>query len=150
MPQSLTQLYVHLIFSTKHREKTLFHKVYEPFREYLGGILRGAQSPALAIGCMPDHVHILFIQSKNASIADTVEAVKTSSSRWMKSQGAAFQGFHWQTGYGAFSVSASRLEHVRHYVLNQEEHHREIDFKDELRRFLKEYQVEHDERYLWD
>jgi REP element-mobilizing transposase RayT len=150
MSQSLAQLYVHLIFSTKHREPWLRPEDREHLHSYLGGILRQAECPLLGVGSVGDHVHLVFRQSKNLSLAQIVEDVKTTSSKWLKTQGLTYQNFHWQAGYGAFSVSASRLAVVLEYVQHQEEHHKAETFQDELRRFFKKAGLEFDERYAWD
>jgi len=150
MPQSLAQLYTHLIFSTKNREPVLDASLHESLRAYLGGILRALESPSLAIGCVKDHVHLLYCQSRKIALIQVVEKLKNSSSKWLKSQGPELRRFYWQGGYGAFSVSASKLEAVSRYVLNQEAHHRKMTFEEEFRRFLEEYHVAYDERYVWD
>ncbi len=150
MPQSLAQLYTHLIFSTKNRISVLDPSIHESLGAYLGGILRALESPSLAIGFARDHVHVLYCQSRKIALIQTIEELKKSSSKWLKTQGPGFQGFYWQNGYGAFSVSASKLEAVRRYVLNQPTHHRKTTFEEEYRRFLEEYHVSYDERYLWD
>ena len=150
MPQSLAQFYAHLVFSTKNREPIVRVAAHEDLRAYLGGILRDLESPVLAAGVVSDHIHLLYRHSKNIALKKLVEEVKTGSSKWIKTLGTDYARFHWQNGYGAFSVSASRLEAVKRYVLNQEKHHRTISFQDEFRRLLKEYNVEYDERYVWD
>jgi len=150
MSQSLCRTLVHLVFSTKNRTPLLLPQIHEPLRAYVGGILRNQESPVITVGAVADHVHILFSQSKNHTLADLVEEVKSSSSKWIKTQGAEFAGFHWQSGYGAFSVSASRVSAVRRYVQDQETHHHKATFQEEFRRFLKEYGIEYDERYVWD
>jgi REP element-mobilizing transposase RayT len=90
------------------------------------------------------------VLSKNHSIAKIVWAIKRSSSKWVKTQRAILRKFHWQEGYGAFSVSQSHIEQVQNYILNQENHHHKKTFQDELRIFLKKYEIEYDERYVWD
>ena len=151
MPQSLCQIYVHLTFSTKNRTPNLIPAVHEPLRAYLGGILRGLESPSLEIGCTDDHVHILYTHDKNTLIPDLIMHVKKDSSKWLKTQGPRFAQFHWQAGYGAFSVSASRIPAVKRYITDQPAHHRtDFSFQDEFRKFLKEYHIQYDERYVWD
>ena len=113
-------------------------------------ILRNHDCPTLQIGGAPDHIHALFAFSKNSSIAEVVYEVKRGSSKWIKTLGQEFKRFHWQSGYGAFSVSQSHVEQVRRYVLRQEQHHRKISFQDEYREFLRRYEVQFDERYIWD
>ena len=151
MAQSLSKMGCHLIFSTKARYAFLSDKdVREHTHAYLAGILREHDCPTLLVGGVSDHVHLLFALSKNRSIADIVYEVKRSSSKWIKSQGAVFTKFHWQGGYGAFSVSQSHVEQVRRYIAAQEHHHRKTTFQDELREFFRKYEVDYDERYVWD
>ena len=135
MPQSLAQLYTHLIFSTKNRVPMISNEIQEDLRAYLGGILRELNSPAITAGVVKDHVHLLYRHSKNISLAKLVEEVKKSSSKWIKTKGNTYNKFFWQNGYGAFSVSASKLDAVTHYIQNQEDHHRVVTFQDEFRRF---------------
>lgn len=150
MPQSLAQLYTHLVFSTKNRERLLQPAVHEDLRAYFGGILRDLKSPLLMAGVVADHVHLLYRQSKNLALIKVVEEVKSGTSEWIKTQGKQYGRFYWQSGYGAFSVSASRLDAVKQYILNQDSHHAKTGFQDEFRKFLEEYEMEYDERYVWD
>jgi REP element-mobilizing transposase RayT len=150
MPQSLSQLYVHLVFSTKHREALLALPVREHLHAYLATVLKNQDSPALKVGGTSDHVHALFRLSKNCALAKIVEEIKTSSSKWLKSQGRALANFHWQSGYGGFSVGPAELEQVVDYITRQEEHHRVMSFQEEYRNFLKRYGIEYDESYVWD
>ena len=150
MPQSLSQLYVHLIFSTKHREPMLLSPLREHLHAYLATVLKNQDSPALKVGGSSDHVHALFRLSKNLSLAKIVEEVKTSSSKWVKTQGRAFANFHWQSGYGGFSVSAADMEEVVEYIAQQETHHRVVSFQDEYRKLLEAHGSGCDERYVWD
>jgi putative transposase len=115
---------------------------------YLAETLKDLKTPALIVGGVADHVHILSQFSRTHTIAEIIELVKTSSSKWIKSQG--LPSFSWQRGYGAFSVSASAVESVIFYIQNQEEHHRRMTFQDEYRLFLKRYGIAFDERYVWD
>jgi REP element-mobilizing transposase RayT len=150
MPQSLSQLYVHLVFSTKHREPLLLSPVRKRLHAYLATVLKNQDSPALKVGGTSDHVHALFRLSKNCALASIVEEIKTSSSKWLKTQGRALANFHWQSGYGGFSVGPAELEQVVDYITRQEEHHRVMSFQEEYRNFLKNYGIEYDERYVWD
>jgi REP-associated tyrosine transposase len=106
------------------------------------------QSPSVATNSVNDHMHILFALSKTYSVSKIVEEVKTGSSRWMKEQG--IRGFHWQNRYGAFSIGQSQVAAVKKYIARQEQHHRRVSFQKEFRRFLERYQVQYDERYVWD
>jgi putative transposase len=150
MAQSLSKLYVHLIFSTKHREALLAASIRGPMHAYLATVMKNQDCPALRIGGASDHVHVLVRLSKNLALAEVVEKVKTSSSRWVKTQDRSLQSFHWQDGYGGFSVSAAEVDSVAAYIEGQEEHHRVVTFQEEYLKFLAEYGVEYDERYVWE
>ena len=150
MAQSLAKVFVHLIFSTKGRRRFIVEDIRDELNAYLVGIFRNYDSPALRVGCVEDHVHILLSLSRNYAIKKIVEEVKKGSSKWVKTQGPPFEGFYWQNGYGAFSVSPSNVEAVIEYIASQSEHHRTMTFQEEFRRFLKKHGMEFDERYVWD
>jgi putative transposase len=150
MPQSLAKVLVHLVFSTKNREPILTEPVREPLCAYAAAALRDLDSHVMAINAWRDHVHILFSLSKNHSLAQVVMEVKRATSKWIKTQGKDFAGVHWQSGYGSFSIGQSDVDEVKTYIANQAKHHRVKSFEEEFRSFLKRYQVEFDERYLWD
>ena len=151
MPQSLAKVYLHLVFSTKHRRPFLQDAVLrERLHAYLAGTCRNLDSPSLQVGGVEDHVHILCLLSRTHSVAETVRELKRESSKWVKEQAAALAAFHWQDGYGAFSVSPSHVGSLKKYIACQQEHHRRESFQDELRRLLRKYGVEFDERYVWD
>lgn len=150
MSQSLSKLYIHLIFSTKHREPLLPVAVQPRLHAYLAAVLKNLDSPAVKIGGTRDHVHILFRLSRIHTLAETVEKVKTGSSKWLKTQGREMASFHWQNGYAAFSVGPADVQAAIDYIARQEEHHRKASFQEEYRRFLEKYGVEYDEQYVWD
>jgi putative transposase len=151
MSQSLSKIWTHLVFSTKERYAFLSDlTVRQQMHAYLATTLKENNCPTLAVGGVSDHVHALFILSKNHSIADVVGAIKRASSKWVKGEGIQLRNFHWQEGYGAFSISQSHIERVQKYILNQESHHRRKTFKDEFRALLTKYEVEYDKRYVWD
>lgn len=151
MSQSLSKMWTHLIFSTKDRYAFLAKpEIRQQTQAYLAAILRKHDCPTLLVGGVADHVHLLFALSKNHSIAEIVYQVKRGSSKWIKTHGSEYRNFHWQSGYGAFSVSQSHVEQVRKYIAEQERHHRRHTFQNELREFLRRYEVEYDERYVWD
>jgi putative transposase len=150
MPQSLSSLLTHLVFSTKNREHWLKGDVAAEIHPYLAGVLNNVGCPSIQVGGVSDHVHIFCRLSRTKSVAEVVETVKTSSSKWIKTKGQEFAGFHWQSGYGAFSVSQSDSDAVISYIPNQPEHHRKVTFQEEYRRFLERYSVAYDERYVWD
>ena len=115
---------------------------------YLVGILENLKCPSIQTGGTADHIHILLLLGRTATISKVVEEVKVGSSKWMKTQEAP--EFAWQSGYGAFSIGESQVETVVHYIQNQEEHHRVVSFQEEYRHFLEKYRVTYDERYVWD
>jgi REP element-mobilizing transposase RayT len=149
MAQSLSKIYVHLIFSTKDRESTLPDEIRSGLHAYLGGTFKGLGCSPIEINTEPDHLHALFLLTRTKTLSDVVGHLKKSSNDWIRCQGPQFAGFFWQAGFGAFSVSQSQVEDVRAYIRNQREHHRGKSFQDELRAFLKAYEVEFDERYVW-
>jgi REP element-mobilizing transposase RayT len=117
---------------------------------YLAKVFRGLKSPSLAIDGTTDHIHALFSLSRVIKIADLVEEIKTESSKWIKTKGPEFQNFHWQRGYGAFSIGQSQVTVVKRYIARQKIHHQRITFQDEYRKFLKSYGIDYDEGYVWD
>ena len=151
MPQSLAKVWVHLIFSTKNRYPFLSDKpLRRDMQAYLATVLRNHECETLIVGGVEDHIHALFALSRNYSIADIVKAIKITSSKWVKEKAPAQKKFGWQSGYGAFSVSQSHLDQVTRYIERQEEHHKRVTFQDEFRAFLKRYNVDYDEQYVWD
>ena len=116
----------------------------------MASIFRDHKSPSLTIDGTTDHVHTLFSLGRSIAIADLVEEVKTGSSKWIKTMGREFKNFHWQKGYGAFSIGQSNVAALKRYIRSQKHHHRRITFEDEYRTFLKRYEIEFDERYVWD
>jgi REP element-mobilizing transposase RayT len=151
MPQSLSNVLLHLVFSTKNRQRLLTTpNLRSIMTGYMVGILRNIQCPSLLVGMVDDHVHILCNLHRTTSIAQLVEQLKTASSARIKEESPALGGFHWQNGYGVFSVSPSNVDHVKDYIANQEEHHRKRSFQEEFRLLLERHRVEYDERYVWD
>ena len=151
MPQSLANVLLHIIFSTKHRQPFLKKaEDRDAMTGYLVGTLQNIKCPSLIVGVVSDHVHILCNLSRTLSIAQLIEEIKTSSSAWIKNQGPHLEEFHWQNGYGAFSVSQSNAPEVKRYIENQEEHHHGCGYKAVLLELLKKHEIDYDERYLWD
>lgn len=150
MPQSLSNILLHLIWSTKDRHPWLELGPREKTHAFLAGAVRRMDCEAYRVGGVADHVHLAVRLSRTLSVADLVKEVKTASSKWLKEQDPAFTGFSWQQGYGAFSVGMSQKETLLHYIDTQEEHHRTRTFQDEYRDFLKKYGIDFDERYVWD
>ncbi len=150
MPQSLSQIYVHLVFSIKGRRPDLRDDVREKTHAYLAGACAKQDSAALIVGGVEDHVHLLVRLGKNIAVSTLVREIKRESSKWMKTQAAQLASFQWQSGYGAFSISPSHVDALMQYIENQEEHHKRESFQDEFRRLCEKYGLEIDERYVWD
>jgi REP element-mobilizing transposase RayT len=150
MPQSLSQVYVHLTFSTKNRYPFIDDEIKNDLWEYLGSICRGLECNPIRVGGHNDHVHICCLLSKKITQIKFIEEVKKQSSKWIKTKGERYSKFYWQDGYGIFSVNPSEIDVVVEYIKNQAEHHKNRTFQSELVAFLKKYNVEYDERYLWD
>jgi REP element-mobilizing transposase RayT len=150
MSQSLAQILVHFVFSTKNRERLIADSFRDDLHGYIGGIVQKLSGTLLAAGSVEDHIHLLVAHPRTSSPADVVEAVKTGSSKWMKTRASDLRNFHWQSGYGAFSISPSHRPALERYIAGQAEHHRRETFQEEYRRLLAKYQIPFDERYVWD
>jgi putative transposase len=151
MPQSLAQIYLHIVFSTKDRLPYLQDaSLREEMHKYLGGVCNNIDCPTLCVGGIADHVHILCRFGRTITLANLIQELKRDSSKWVKTKARSLQDFHWQNGYGAFSISPSHVEPVREYIANQEEHHRATTFQDEFRHLLTKFGLKWDERYVWD
>jgi REP element-mobilizing transposase RayT len=139
------------VFSTKDRRPFLRDPVLrEELHRYLVGILANLGCQPIVVGGVEDHVHLLSSLSRTCAAAEMVKEVKRGSSLWLKTRDADLAGFAWQNGYGIFSLGCSQIESVRSYIAGQEEHHRKVSFQDEFRQFLNRYEIEFDERYVWD
>ncbi len=150
MPQSLTELYAHLIFSTKNRASFVDDGIRPRVPAYLATVVREFQSPWVVVGGVADHVHILFDMGKMTPPVKFVEQAKRESSKFIKTLGTPYSQFFWQRGYGMFSVSPKDRDAAEDYVRNQEQHHKAESFQDEYRNLLQQYRVEFDEQYVWD
>jgi putative transposase len=151
MPQSLAQIYLHIVFSTKDRRPFLTDEVFrDRTHAYLAGICNNLDCPSLIVGGVEDHVHILCRFGKTIELATLLRELKRDSSKWVKAEQPGLFDFHWQAGYGAFSISPSHVSELKNYIQNQSEHHRRESFQDEFRRLCKKYGIEIDERYAWD
>ena len=151
MPQSLARIVLHLVFSTKNRVPILKDpELRARLYAYMAGVLQNIGCEPILINGVEDHVHILCNFSRTLTVAEVLEEVKRNPSKWMKEQGTAYRDFYWQSGYGVFSVSQSKLAQVREYIARQEEHHRKVTFQDEYRALCQKHGVDVDERYVWD
>jgi len=150
MGQSLVKNYLHIVFSTKHREPIIDQQIETELHNYLGGICNKLDCQAIIVGGFSDHIHILCMLSKKIALVKLVEELKSHSSKWVKTKGNKYRNFYWQDGYGAFSVNPSEVDVVVKYIANQREHHSKKTFQNEYRAFLEKYNVEFDERYVWE
>ncbi len=150
MGQSLVQNYIHIVFSTKHRQPLIQPDIEAELHAYIGGICNKLECQTIKVGGYNNHIHLLCMLSKKIALMKLVEKVKSNSSKWVKTKGKAYQNFYWQNGYGAFSVNPSQIDTVIAYITNQHNHHKGKSFQDEYKAFLKKYKVEYDERYVWD
>ena len=132
MPQSLAQILVHIVFSTKNRERILASEIRDELHAYIGGIVGNLSGTLLRAGSVDDHIHLLVAHPRTCSPAALIEAVKTGSSKWIKTKGSRYAGFQWQAGYGMFSISPGHRTALERYIDSQEEHHRTVSFPDEF------------------
>lgn len=150
MPQSLVKNYIHITFSTKYRQPLIDNHIKEDLFNYLGGICKNLECNPLRVGGYRDHIHILCILSRKIALMKLIEKLKTHSSKWIKTKGEEYKKFYWQKGYGCFSVNPRQTNIVMDYIVNQEQHHIKKSFKEEYLKLLKKYEMEYDERYVWD
>ena len=150
MPQSLSQVIIHLVFSTKNRERWIEESIQPALFAYLAVVCRDHDCQAHRVGGTADHIHVGTSLARTVSQSDLVEKLKVASSKWMKMQARKYAGFSWQRGYGCFSISPAHLPALVRYIDAQKEHHQKESFQDEFRRLLTKYCVAFDEKYLWD
>jgi REP element-mobilizing transposase RayT len=150
MPQSLSYILTHIIFSTKDRAPLLDATVRPNLHAYLATVARNVDCECYRVGGVADHVHLAVRLSRTITMAKLIEELKTSSSKWLITQSPGLKDFAWQRGYGVFSVGPNDLNALINYIETQEEHHRTRTFQDEYRDFLTEYGIAYDERYVWD
>ena len=156
MPQSLARVIIHMTFSTKDRVRALaYPELIAQLNAYTAGILHNLGCPAIQVGAVIDHMHLLYLQSRTVALSDVVAVVKKETSAWIKGQMPDLKDpylvkFAWQNGYAAFSVSESNMDVVKTYIMNQESHHHRVTFQEEYRKFLEKHGVSFDERYVWE
>jgi len=150
MPQSLSKVLLHIIFSTKERRPWLDPDIRPRMHAYLATVCRDGDCEAYRVGGTCDHVHLAVRLARTISQAELLERIKKISSAWIKQQGKDYPGFAWQAGYGAFSIGWSQLDELLNYIDHQEQHHHKRTFQEEYRDMLKRYGVEYDERFVWD
>jgi len=150
MGQSLVKNYIHIVFSTKHRQPLIHPPVEAELHSYLGGICNRLGCHVIKVGGYTDHIHILCMLSTKIALMKLMEELKSHSSKWIKTKGLAYENFYWQDGYGAFSVNPAQVDRVIAYIANQHAHHSKKTYQDEYRVFLETYKVAYDEQYVWD
>lgn len=150
MPGTFSQLLLHVVFSTKHREHWIREDVAERLYPYIGGIIRAERGVLYEIGGIEDHIHIYFRWRPDGAISDLLRTIKSRSSRWIHENFRELASFAWQEGYSVFSVSKSQESAVKRYIATQRKHHARESFKSELLRLLKAHGVEFEERYVFD
>ena len=150
MGQSLVKNYIHIVFSTKHREPLIHPAIEAELHSYLGGICNKLECQVIKVGGYTDHVHILCMLSKKIALMKLLEELKSHSSKWIKTKGKKYENFFWQDGYGAFSVSQKHIFATINYIQNQREHHKNQTYKVEFLTILNKYEMDYDEKYLWD
>jgi putative transposase len=150
MPQSLSKVYVHIVFSTKNRKHLIDEFIEPSLYEYLGGICKGLECYPVRIGGYSNHIHVLCLLSRKVTQMKLVEELKKQSSKWIKTKGITYSHFYWQNGYGFFSVNYTKTDKVIDYIEKQHEHHKQKNFQNEFLAFLKINNIEYDDRFVWD
>ncbi len=148
MGHTYTALQYHIVFGTKGRVPSIQPNIQMRLYEYIGGIVRGENGILIAIGGMPDHIHLLATFHPTTCLADMLRRIKANSSKWVHENVQGMQGFAWQAGYAAFTVSQSILGDVEAYIRNQQTHHASLSFQDECVAFLERHGIQYDERYV--
>ena len=149
MPNTYTQLHIQFVFAVKYRAALIENVWKENLHKYITGIFQENDHKMLQINSMPDHIHIFIGMRPTQSISSLIQNVKTESNKYIKDQKLCTSPFAWQEGYGAFSYSKSHVQNVIQYIQNQEIHHKNETFLDEYRRFLKAFEIEYDDRYIF-
>jgi putative transposase len=150
MGNTYTNCYFHLVFAVKNRDALIKKSWKDELEMYITGIIQNHRHKLLAIGSMPDHIHIFIGYNVNQLIPDLVEEIKTSSNAWIKQKNYSKFKFEWQKGYGAFTHSRSQIDRVIKYIENQEDHHSKKSFRDEYLDILKKNEIEYNDTYLFD
>ena len=150
MAGTFHKIYIQIVFSVRNRDKLIPKEKREILNKYITGIVENNNCKMLAVNTMPDHVHILIGLSPSVAISSLVKGIKLATADLIKKEGWLRIGFHWQSGYGAFSYSHKEILNVIKYIKEQDEHHRVKTFKEEYKEFLQKYEIEHNEKYLFD
>jgi putative transposase len=149
MSNTYTQLHLQFVFGVKFRTGVIHKSWKERLHQYITGIIQRHNHKMLQINSMPDHIHILIGYNPNQSVSSLIQLVKSESAKWINEQRFVPGRFAWQEGYGAFSYSKSHVQEVIRYIQLQEEHHKKLSFQEEYRAFLKAFEIEFDERFIF-
>ena len=149
MSGTFTKLGIHIVFSTKNRIPLITQILEKELHSYIGGIIKNCNGIPVCINGTEDHIHIYCIMPKNVSLSEFVRRIKSNSSKWVHEKFSERKKFHWQLGYGAFSVGKDEESRLIHYINTQKEHHRRKSYKEEFLDFLRQYNITYDERYIW-
>lgn len=150
MANTYTQIHIHIVFAVKSRQSLISTKHRAELHKYITGIIQNRNQKLLAIFAMPDHVHVLVGMNSSVSIAELTRDIKAGSSKFINDNHWVVGKFSWQEGYGAFSYSKNQISIIINYILNQEQHHAQISFRDEYINLLKEFDIPYDEKYLFE
>jgi putative transposase len=150
MPGTFSQIYIQIVFAVKGRENLISNNWKTDLHKYIAGIIKGKGQKSIIVNGMPDHIHAFVGLKPVMSISDLVRDIKNNSSNFINDEKLVKRKFSWQEGYGAFSYSHSHIQKVYDYILNQETHHKKKTFKQEYHQFLKKFEVEYDEKYLFE
>lgn len=149
MPNTYTQIHIHLVFAVKYRDGVIQASWKDELYKYITGIVQNNKHKLLSINGMPDHVHILLGLRPSQSISDLLQDIKGSSSKWINEKKFIKTRFEWQEGYGAFSYSKSQIKAITEYIENQELHHQKKTFREEYLEMLQKFEVDYDEKYIF-
>lgn len=149
MSNTYSQIFIQLVFAVKGRQNLIKESFREELQKYIAGIIANNKQKLYAIYCMPDHTHILVSMNPDISVSDLTSNIKANSSSFLKEKNVVPE-FSWQTGFGAFSYSKSQVDQVVKYILNQPTHHQKQTFRQEYFDFLKKFEIEYDEKYLFE
>jgi REP element-mobilizing transposase RayT len=150
MAQTIFDMIVHVVFSTKNRLKLIDPEIENELFAYIGGITNALNSKLVCANGISDHIHLLISLNKNILVPDLIGKIKRDSSKWIKTKSPKYSKFGWQDGYAAFSVGHTQIETVKKYIGNQKDHHKQSLFEDEMRTFFHKYEIDYDEKYIWD
>ena len=150
MAGTFSQIYIQIVFAVKGRQNLIDRSFKEDLNKYITGIIKGKNQKPIILNGMSDHIHAFVGLRPSLSISDLARDIKNNSSNYINENGFTNKKFSWQEGFGAFSYSHSHIQNVYNYILNQEEHHRKRSFKEEYIELLKNFEIDHDEKYLFE